>query len=119
MKLISLLLIVSLYGCNKTTNYKNLLIQGDSTFWDLYNDNHIKIESYLFKKNGECFRYYYTKQDSLFKYYESDVVVPYTWQIIGDTMFIQGYKRKIIYLDSDSMVISNPKLNDVFIFKKK
>lgn len=119
MKLFFLLLIVCLYGCNKTANYKNLLVQGDSTFWDSYNQNHIKTNCYLFKKNGKCYWYYYTKQDSMFLYHEGDVVVPDTWAINADTMFINGYERRIIYLDKDSMVVLNPKKNDTFMFKKK
>lgn len=119
MKLIFLLLIICFCGCNKPTNFRKLLVQGDSTFWDEYNNNRIKVSSLLFKKNGECIPYDYNKHDSLIAYDEGGGVTIHKWDIVSDTIYFDMWRRKIIYMDNDSMAVEDLKHNDVFIFKRK
>lgn len=121
MKKIIIIFITVFFSCNKRSHYNHLIVEGDSTFWNYYkNQSQIPSDCYLFKKNGECIRYFYTKYDSLFRFSDEDVEYPNTWQILGDSIIeIRGFKRRILYITSDSMKLLNPKLNDTLIFKRK
>lgn len=120
-KFIVMVITIFFSSCGRKVNYNNLIVYSDSAYWDYYdNQTKIPIGSYLFKKNGECIRYFYTKYDSFFRYNDEDVVRPNTWVILGDSILkIRGLDRRIISITSDSMELLNPKLNDTLIFRRK
>lgn len=117
--LISFLMTIFFCACDRKNDYRNLIVKEDSSYWDLYRKN-VPYESYLFKKNGECFEFFYTKQDSFFRRDDEDVERPNTWEIFEDTLVkIRGYERRILYLNKDSMILLNSKVGDTSFFRRK
>ncbi len=121
MKTIIYFLGIMVYfsSCNGVKSYSNMVVSNDSTYWDYYNPRKkIVTDCYLFKDNGECLRYIYTKEGKLLRFDDDDVIVPDTWKILGDTIIsIRGLELQILSITSDSMILEN-QFHDTLLFKK-
>ena len=119
-KIILIAITIFIASCDRHPQSISLILNGDSTFWDYYdNPKKMPIGSYLFKKNGECIRYVYTKYNDFYVYNDDDVLRPNTWLIIDSTIIIRGLERHIIYITKDSMKLLNPKTSDTEFFRRK
>lgn len=110
--------VISLTSCSNN-KIRSIIVSNDSSYWDLYKDGKV-YESYLFKRNGVCRRFAIWKNGQQTPYPEEDVIYPNTWELLDDSdIMIRGFKRKIIYIKTDSMVLLNSITSDKYFFRKR
>jgi len=81
-------------------------------------------DGHRFKKKQVCERFYYRfkdqkRTDTVIWYDEEDIIVPKTWEMIGDTILkVQGLTMRILRFNSDSVKLRFAAENDtVFLIR--
>lgn len=102
------------YCKNGENDLKSELTSNDC-FWDikdsLSNSLGRKAFCYKFQKNGNCKYYFYDKIGRRIENDDDDVIVPKTWSIESEVIFIRGLKRNIISHSDSIVILLNPMNN--------
>jgi hypothetical protein len=107
-----LLFLLSFYACSQN-KYNEALVGKNGLFWDVIQSGDRRFNtprySYFFDINGVCIYYTYMKYPNMpvkrVKFDYGDVVYPNTWQLISDTLQIQGFKHKIVSFTQDKIIL--------------
>mgnify|MGYP000943815096 CR=1 FL=1 len=95
-------------------------------FWDRTEEDRViggLNSCYQFLPDGQCFFYMYNfynrrKSDSVYRYFDDDVIVPNRWSVEGDTILIaRNYRLKILNFDESSVSYIGYK-NDTIVLRK-
>ena len=95
-------------------------------FWDRTEDNEViggLNSCYKFLPDGRCYEYYfnfYNKKitDSVYRFADTDIMVPTTWSVVGDTLLIaRGTDYKVLNFSKDSITLIGYE-SDTMIFRK-
>jgi hypothetical protein len=103
--------------CKNGENDLNSELTSNDCFWDisdsLSNSLGRKAFCYKFQKNGNCKYYFYDKMGKRSENDDDDVIVPKTWAIESDVIFIRGLKRNIISHSDSIIILMNPMNNNL------
>lgn len=108
-----LLLILLICGCRADDSNDLAKIITVNCYWDLHYESSSAgrrvAYCYRFKKDGSClYLFYKNKKGIRHEFYDDDVVVPKTWRVEGDTLYIRGIERTIIHFSKDTVLLENP-----------
>lgn len=101
-------------------------ILANDCFWDVTGENAVigGINScYKFLLDGQCYFYYYKfynkkRTDSLYRFEDTDIIVPAIWSVSGDTLLIaRGNHYKILFFTRDSIIVEG-NFKDTMVFRK-
>jgi hypothetical protein len=114
------------FSCNDPKNLTLADVLRSDCFWDRTGESGViggLNSCYRFLPDGQCFYYYYNfynkkRADSVYKYGETDVVVPSTWSTKGDTVLnARGVLLKVLSFTKNSVTIEGY-LMDTIVLKK-
>jgi hypothetical protein len=113
-------------SCNNSKSLSLADTLKSDCFWDRTNESGViggLNSCYRFLPDGQCYFYYYNfynhqLTDSVYRFEDTDVIVPTTWTTKGDTLLIaRGTHYKVISFARDSVVVEGY-LKDTMIFRK-
>ena len=123
-QIIPMILLAAYNNNSVKPSLKQTLANG--CYWDRLDREYAPIANMCFKFNtgSSCLYFDYLfynhkKTDTITLYYEGDNILPKTWSVQGDTLFIaQGMRYPVIRFTSDSIYSKWSGKNDTVIFTK-
>ena len=113
--LILLILNFCFFSCNRNNDKEKKLTNGSIKYWNEYDQNFShRIGAISFDKEHKCKSYVYNKKGELRLFYSDDIVYSVsTWSFVNDsTLLIEGFYKKILKLNNDTIVLQNAKTGD-------